>query len=275
MGKCKYCGQSAGFLSSKHKDCELKNISGKNEIVELLENCFQSETDFSSIKNKIETITTESYVSEQDLNSLYTSAFDNAVIKFLDDGILTIEEESKISDYKDQLNLPQEILDKNDSFQKVVRASVLRDLTEGNIPEPKISLQGHLPFNFQKTEKLIWVFAGVQFYEQTTRTQYQGGYSGVSIRVAKGVYYKTGEFKGNPVKIQEMKFIGTGLFALTNKHVYFSCPTKNLRLPLNKIITMDPYEDGIGLQKDGVTAKPQVFKNLDGWFTYNAMSNLT
>jgi hypothetical protein len=38
---------------------------------------------------------------------------------------------------------------------------------------------------------------------------------------------------------------------------------------------MDPYEDGIGLQKDGATAKPLIFKNIDGWFTYNAISNLT
>ena len=38
---------------------------------------------------------------------------------------------------------------------------------------------------------------------------------------------------------------------------------------------MDPYQDGIGLQKDGATAKPQIFKNIDGWFTYNAISNLT
>lgn len=275
MGKCRYCGQSAGFLSSRHKDCELKNKSGKNEIVKLLTDCFQSKTEFSSIKVEIANISTENYVNKQDLDSLYTSVFDNAVSKFLEDGILSEDEESKISNYKDQLDLSQEILDKNDSFQKVVRASVLRDLTEGNIPEPKISFQGHLPFNFQKTEKLIWVFTGVQFYQQTTRTQYQGGYSGVSVRVAKGVYYRTGGFKGNPVKIEEMKYMDTGLFALTNKHVYFSSSSKNLRLPLNKIITMDPYEDGIGLQKDGVTAKPQVFKNLDGWFTYNAISNLT
>ena len=111
-------------------------------------------------------------------------------------------------------------------------------------------------------------------YEQRTRTQYQGGYSGVSVRIAKGVYYRTGGFKGHPVKIEEMKYIGTGIFAITNKHVYFASSSKSFRIQFGKIITMDPYEDGIGLQKDGATAKPQVFKNIDGWFTYNVISNL-
>ena len=275
MGKCKYCGQAAGFLRSKHKDCEQKHSAGKNKISKLLENAFASETDFASIKSDIEKIAKENFIKRPQLETLFADIFDHTIANFLEDGIFSEAEEAKIEQYIKQFSLSQALLDKNQSFQKMVRASVLRDLTEGNIPDPKIQINGHLPFNFQKTEKLIWFFQDVQFYEQRTRTQYRGGYSGVSIKVAKGVYYRTGGFTGNPVKIEEMNYIATGLMALTNKHVYFASPVKNLRLPLNKIITMDPYEDGIGLQKDGVRAKPQVFKNLDGWFIYNAISNLT
>ena len=46
-------------------------------------------------------------------------------------------------------------------------------------------------------------------------------------------------------------------------------------MPYNKLITIDPYEDGIGLQKDGSTAKPIILKGIDGWFTYNVISNLS
>lgn len=38
-------------------------------------------------------------------------------------------------------------------------------------------------------------------------TIYQGKTQGVSVRIAKGLYYRTGSFKGNPVKIEEMKYI--------------------------------------------------------------------
>lgn len=275
MGKCKYCGQKAGFLSSKHKDCESKNKFGKIEIIRLIQDTIVNTNDYQKLKADVEKIAFDSYIKPDDFYPLYTLGFDNAVEKFLEDGILSPDEEEKVGEFREQLNLPQKILDKNGSLEKVVKASLLRDLTEGNIPESKINFQGHIPFNFQKTEKLIWIFQGIEFYEQITRTQYRGGYSGVSIRVAKGVYYRTGAFKGNPVKIEEMKYIDTGLFALTNKHVYFASSNKNFRIQLGKIITMDPYEDGIGFQKDGATARPQIFKNIDGWFTYNAISNLT
>lgn len=275
MGRCKYCGQKAGFLSNKHKDCEIKYNDGKSEIIKMIEDTIISSNDYNKIKTDIVRTSNDSFIKEEELDSIYTSAFDNTVEHFLEDGILSEEEENKLTQFTNSLGLSQENLDRNGSFQKVVKSSILRELTEGNIPDPRLEVQGHIPFNFQKSEKMIWMFNGVEFYEQTTRTQYQGGYSGVSIRVAKGVYYRTGGFKGNPVKVSEMKYIGTGLFALTNKHVYFSSPTKNFRVQLSKIITMDPYEDGIGLQKEGVTAKPQVFKNLDGWFVYNGISNLT
>ena len=154
-------------------------------------------------------------------------------------------------------------------------SSILRDLTEGKIPEQRIKIDGQLPFLFQKSESLIWVFTNVEFYEQRTRTEYRGGSQGVSVRVAKGVYYRTSSFKGRPVQISEMKYIGTGILALTTKHIYFGSPEKKIKIPINKLVSIEPYEDGIGLQKDGVTAKPQIFKNIDGWFAHNAISNLS
>jgi hypothetical protein len=95
----------------------------------------------------------------------------------------------------------------------------------------------------------------VEFYEPTVKTYYRGGYSGVSIKIAKGLYYRTGAFRGNPVRSSEMTLIGSGLLGITNMHIFFSSLNKNFRIPYNKIITFNPYEDGLGLQKDGTTLK--------------------
>jgi hypothetical protein len=42
------------------------------------------------------------------------------------------------------------------------------------------------------------------------------------------------------------------------------------------IVTFDPYEDGIGIQRDAMTAKPQLFilNDKDGWFLYNLINKL-
>jgi hypothetical protein len=274
MGKCKSCEKDAGLLRSEHKECKSKYENGRLEIALILGDAISSTSDFQLVKTNIDKLALDSFIKTEGLELLYTSAFDSAVAGFLDDGILSDAEEGQLVKFQEQFSLSQDVLDKNGSFLKVVRAGILRDLTEGIVPDSRITPDGHMPFMLQKDEKLIWIFQGVNYYEQKTRTQYQGRYSGVSLRVAKGVYYRTGGFRGHTVKIEEMKYIDTGIFGLTNKHVYFASSTKNLRVPLATIITMDPYEDGIGLQKDGTTAKPQVFKNIDGWFVYNAISNL-
>ena len=41
MCKCKYCGQSAGFLSRSHKECEEKHSNGIKGLTGMLEKYFQ------------------------------------------------------------------------------------------------------------------------------------------------------------------------------------------------------------------------------------------
>lgn len=39
-------------------------------------------------------------------------------------------------------------------------------------------------------------------------------------------------------------------------------------------VSLDLYEDGIGVMRDVQTAKPQEFRTGDGWFIYNLVTNL-
>jgi hypothetical protein len=68
--------------------------------------------------------------------------------------------------------------------------------------------------------------------------------------------------------------VDKGYVYITNKHIYFSGPSKSLRVPYNKIVSFLPFDDGIGIVRDAQTAKPQIFKTGDGWFTYNLLVNL-
>lgn len=145
---------------------------------------------------------------------------------------------------------------------------------EGKIPQ-RIQVRGDLPFVFQKTEQLIWVFPEVAYYEDRTRRQFVGGHHGVSFRIAKGVYYRAGTFRGTPVETTERTSMGTGILGVTNKHIYFAGPMKTFRIRHDKIVSVVPFSDGVGIQRDGATAKPQTFVTGDGWFTYNMLMNVS
>lgn len=50
--------------------------------------------------------------------------------------------------------------------------------------------------------------------------------------------------------------------------------SRRFRIKYDKIVAFEPYSDGIGVQRDAVTAKPQSFVTDDGWITYNLITNL-
>ncbi len=273
MANCIYCGKPAGFLKSVHKECEEKYENGKKEIISSIENFESQKNNLSNLKNKVDDIAKSSFINNKNLKSLIISGWEKAVEKAFENNLLTEEEENSLENIIDLFSLSKEELDKNGSFTKLVQGSVLRDIMEGKIPE-RMQVQGVLPFNLQKTEKLVWVFQNVDYYEEKTRTRYVGGTRGVSIRVAKGLYFRTGGFRGERVQTSQTVHADTGLLGITNKHIYFAGSIKRFRIKYDKIVTFEPYSDGIGIQKDNATAKPQLFITGDGWFIYNLVTNL-
>ncbi len=273
MGQCIYCGKPAGFLKKTHKECKQRQEQGKSEIISLISEVSLEGGDLRRLKSSIDQVASSSYIDTSMKKSLVVSGWERAVEAAFDDGVLTEDEESALSELKQYFSLSQQELDRNGSFTKLVKGAVLRDILDGNLPE-RMRIDGSLPFNLQKTEKVVWVFQNVDYYEEKTRTRYVGGSQGVSIRIAKGLYYRTGSFKGERVQTSETIHADTGLLGVTNKHIYFAGPSKRFRISYNKIVAFEPFSDGIGVQRDAQTAKPQSFSTGDGWFTYNLITNL-
>ncbi len=188
-----------------------------------------------------------------------------------EDGVLDEKEEA----FFDLMNktLPVSESDTEPYRRRVVKGLIIRELLEGKLPQ-HITINGIIPFVLQKGEAIIWIFNDVRLYEDKTFKHYEGGYSGVSVRIARGVYYRTAAFKGYPVETTESVLLGDGNLFVTNKHIYFSSSGKCLKIPVKKITALIPKSDGIIVQKDGVRAKPQTFLFEDTWFAYNLISNL-
>jgi len=196
MSKCKFCGQNAGFFKSFHKECELSYILGKVDIRNKISNAITSTVDFSSCENEINNIAHTSFIPDSEISELYSFGFFSAVETFLEDGIISVEEEQKINDFKKHFKLDQDILDKYGSIQKVCKALILRDIFENKTSlTSRIVIEGTLPFLLQKDETLLWVFKNVEFYELQTKTTFEGSSQGLSIKIAQGLYYRTSSFK--------------------------------------------------------------------------------
>lgn len=274
MGNCKYCGQKAGFFHRKHAQCEQLHLGGVARIKGILAACFQNREDFYIHKQAIEDICRDSYISAAALSSIYCDSFDVAIESYLNDGIIDKPEERAVARYMQFTGLSQPALNANKSLEKVVQSQVLQDLFNGKIPKPKITVAGSFPFILGKDENMLWLFRGVTLRMQKVRRETVGQSNGMSMRVCSGVYYHTGGFRSRSEETTYMERIGVGSVCLTDKHLYFHYPEKTLKIPFSKIVALEPYSNGLGVQKGSDRDKPIFFENLNSWFCYNVISNL-
>jgi hypothetical protein len=281
LGNCKYCGKPAGFLRGKHVECEEKHQQrerviqgGRQRIALEILRAIKSSENFDNLEKTITEIEQSSFVPTSERKALLAKGWENSVEQFLEDGILDTTEEKRLTEFKERFALSQSELDRNGALTKTAKAAVLRDVLNGVIPQ-RMSFGGNLPINLQKNEQIVWAFSGSKYLEDKTRRQFVGGLQGASIRVMKGVYYRVGAFKGQAVEHIERIHIDTGLVVVTNKNIYFAGPRKSIRLPYIKIVSFEPFSDGVGVMRDAATAKPQIFVTGDGWFTYNLVTNLS
>ena len=273
MGKCKYCGLDAGFFRNHHEECERKYKQGLSEISQICSNCFASQTDFYLKDTEIKRIVSESHIDSDSLGKTYLTLFDNAVERYLDDGVIDSNEERILARFIQYSGLPQAVLNSNKSLEKMLQSKVLQDILAGNVPAPRIQIAGNFPFMLAKTEHLVWLFRDITLHQQKVRREYVGRTHGMSFRVMKGVYYRTGGFKGHPVETTIMQRIGVGSVCLTDKNIYFASPEKSLKIPYNKILSVDSYSNGIGIQNDGANDKPIFLEGVNSWFAYNVIAN--
>ena len=209
-----------------------------------------------------------------DEKRLLAQAWEAAVEGSLEDGVLSLDEEASLIRYLERFGLIVSDVDGNGAHRNMVKSAAIRELAEGIIPDRMGGPVDH-PFNLMKSEKLVWLFGDVDYIETTTRRERRGTSHGLSIRVAKGLYYRPSTFRSRVHQWEENVHADTGLLGVTTKHIYFHGPAKRFRVRFDRIVSFEPYSDGIGIMRDAQTAKPQIFSVGDGWFIYNLVTNIS
>lgn len=74
MGKCKYCGQSAGFFSRSHSECEEKHDHGVKGMGDLMRRYFGGSVSASDLGQKLNKNRLPYFLSDEDIASCAISA---------------------------------------------------------------------------------------------------------------------------------------------------------------------------------------------------------
>ena len=263
------------FINSTPSECKNKIYDNKNSIKfwtaffdDMLKKTGLLEQEYQNIIQDLRQHT----ILANALEKVFLSFLETKILQYLEDSVISKEEEDQISNYIEQLALENsDAMYSTDTYNKFVQSLVLRDIQEGKkVDRVKID---SLPILLGKNEYILWCYNKIEGYEEKTGRRYVGGSRGISTRICKGVYYRVGSSKGHSIEYQYQNPLGHGLWIITNKNIYF-LGQKQVKIGISKILSYEPYSNGLVIVKDGVNPKPYTFIGFDSWFAVNAMNLL-
>jgi hypothetical protein len=259
MGICKYCHQKAGWFTDAHEACVEKVNAGIESLKKCMADAVIEGKVYSDVSATIDKIAADNAIPQEQVHDAMKNGWSQGA-----------EQRSKVQPISDQEGLAiiklylaaglteEEMNTKTAGTHALVYSNKIWTVLHDRIrPYP-----GPIVFNLHAGEVPVWGIANVWLKQQVTTTAFVGGYSGVSIRVANGLWYRLGGLRGHKEESTSLQELDCGEILLSNRAIYFSGRAEggrgvNFRLPFNQIIRFKPYSDAVGICKNG--AREQIF----------------
>ncbi|MGB9979238.1 zinc-ribbon domain-containing protein [Methanobacterium sp.] len=124
--------------------------------------------------------------------------------------------------------------------------SWLLDASNGNVTFTDVNS----PVILKNNERALLFLSDVALWESRAVRQTRGAYGGPTFRIAKGISFKVGSFSSHSESHEELRTIDQGILTLTNKRLVFTGTKRTNNIDLRKIISIEPYNDGIASQRE-------------------------
>jgi hypothetical protein len=284
MGICRYCGQRAGWFKEAHDSCVQKANQAIETIRTKVSLAVVEGKPYGDVKTAIEEAVEGSHVPQQEALAAIKEGWSQGAEQRSRAQPISPDEFSAIGDFHRAAGLKDEdITYKTPGFFAMTFSFLIWTVLHHQI-EP---YQGPISFQLQRGEVPVFGIANVLVREERTTKSYVGGYSGVSLRIARGVYYRLGGMRGHAVESTSLQDVDYGDFLMTTQAIYFSGSEKgiNFRVPYGHIIRFQPYSDAVGICRSGMREQifapqqgrtPEITRAMQqsGWFLFNILQAL-
>ena len=162
-----------------------------------------------------------------------------------------------------QYNISQDNSAISSAYGQFVQRLLIQDLKNNKLPH---RYKYTPPVNLEVNEIVVLPFFDVALYEERKQRRYVGGSKGVSIRLAKGLTYRTGGSKGYSEEYTYWQEKCRGQLIFTDKNIYFYSIEKSIKLPYKKVVAYAHDFHSLTIHPSRANAKPLYFSNLDGEF---------
>jgi hypothetical protein len=299
MGLCRYCGEKAGWFSDVHDECVRSAEDGCAKVCSLIAATLQKPvpTDhpdldewyklfgqmlWAEVKPQIEKLQTDHRIPQDQVRGALRGGWIQGAAQIATAGPIPLDRVAVSFNFYRAMGFSDQDMRSTDGFIAQSFSGLLWSVIVAG--DPTLAGDVRHPFNLKAGETPLMFFGSVLYSKETVSRGNQGGYSGISVRLARGVYYHFGGFKGQRTETSALKEIDYGGMLVTTQNMYFGGQHTSFRVPYNNVVSFRAEPSGIGFFRDTGNAKAEVFTVLEanpnvgnpinarplfGWFLFN------
>jgi hypothetical protein len=264
MAICPYCGISAGLFSKYHGSCfqlaEIRRATAVQEIKDVVLAATRENQPCSAARDEVRRLASQ-YKLPQDVVG-------QAVLSGVDE----LSREEPLTPVKDEyLNrLCDDVLGGVDHipqgpllirFRQVLLNTALSRVLWLVMHGQSVDLPTPCELVLQPDEKRLWEFGTTLYRKSVTISSHSGGYNGVSVRIASGLYYRFGGYSGQSLP-EQVQNIDEGFLIVTNKGIFFA-GQRAFRIPYTSVLRFKAYPDGLGFFRSLGDGREEIFTVVD------------
>jgi hypothetical protein len=177
-------------------------------------------------------------ITPNKLSKLNLNAFRQYAETTLADDILSETEEAELNSIAEGLGITQEIL--QSQLRDLLRRWMVARINDGRLPVLDDSRL------LTKNGEVVHAETEAALMKEVVLRESRGGYSGVSIRIMKGVRYHVGGGRGRSVVVgSELRVADSGQLIISSERSVFIGFRNTLDMPHKKLVSLNVYSDGI------------------------------
>ena len=238
-----------GALTEKIRAIRARTANRKRFIAELMKAVEDGHLTLEEVSH-LDALESSLGLKPEDYAPARVQAYLRAVAVAKADGSITQDELADLRRLQSFLGLGDAQIESTQL--ELARLRLVTEIQEGHLP-----MLG--PVNgliLQRAECAHWQEPANLLEERVLRRTYQGGSSGVSIRIMRGLSYRVGAQRGFSVAETGIVPVSPGNFLVTSKRVLFNGDFRSFAIKFDKLIGIEPFSDGLRLNAE--TGKPRL-----------------
>jgi hypothetical protein len=281
MALCEYCGESAGWFSSSHPACVAKADSTGQTVKDLVFDGILAGKPYEELSAAVQDALTDNKVLFKHVREALLQGVNDALSQLALQAPVSEDEFERLvaisgSEGFDMMSYGAGIVSRRwFSVAQLTMSVVLWQVLHNRSPW----FEGSVDFNLGSNEIPVYQSGdNVIYAEERTVSTHVRSFGGLSVPIGGGVYYHFGGSQGHQERTSGLVQLDGGKMLITSQALYFGGRQTTFRIALDRVLSYQPYVDGVGVCESHGAPKVFVFdySGMDaGWFFYNVLSALT